>query len=55
MENKGIDALRSEHRRIDTEIQQEYAKNDPNDSRINELKRLKLRIKDQIVHVAGSA
>jgi hypothetical protein len=55
MENKGIDALRSEHRRIDTEIQQEYAKHDPDDARINELKRLKLRLKDQIVSVAGTA
>lgn len=55
MENRGIDALRSEHRRIDTEIQHEYAKNDPDDARINELKRLKLRLKDQIIGVAGSA
>jgi hypothetical protein len=55
METKGIDALRSEHLRIDNEIQQEYAKHDPDDARIAELKRIKLRIKDQIVSVAGSA
>ncbi|MBM3508235.1 MAG: DUF465 domain-containing protein [Alphaproteobacteria bacterium] len=55
MEQKSIDALRSEHRRIDDAIQHEYANHDPDDARIAELKRLKLRIKDQIVSVAGSA
>ncbi len=50
METKRIDTLKSEHRKLDTQIQLEYRKHDPNDARIAELKRLKLRLKDQIVH-----
>lgn len=55
METKPVDALKSEHRRLDDEIQLEYAKHDRDDAHLNELKRQKLRLKDQIAHVSGSA
>ena len=52
---QSIESLKVEHRSIDREIQREYAKFDPDDAHINELKRRKLRIKDLISSAGGSA
>lgn len=52
---KSIESLKVEHRNIDREIQREYAKSDPDDAHITELKRRKLRIKDLINGAEGSA
>ncbi len=52
---KSIESLKVEHRSIDREIQHEYAKSDPDDAHIGELKRRKLRIKDMINGAEGSA
>lgn len=55
MEKQSIDVLQSEHRRLDNELHQEYGKRPPDDVRIADLKRHKLRLKDQIANVADSA
>jgi hypothetical protein len=52
---KSIESLKVEHRSIDREIQREYAKSDPDDAHIGELKRRKLRIKDMLSQAGGSA
>jgi len=43
-----IESLRERHATLDTAISQETQRPHPNESRIHELKREKLRIKDQI-------
>lgn len=52
---KSIESLKVEHRNIDREIQHEYAKSEPDDAHIGELKRRKLRIKDILNGAEGSA
>jgi hypothetical protein len=47
-----LQALRSRHEQLEEEIQQEQARPHPDDSHIAELKREKLRLKDEIERLA---
>jgi len=46
-----IEALRTRHRSLDTEINREAHQLHPDDKRIADLKRKKLHIKDELVHL----
>jgi hypothetical protein len=43
-----VESLRAKHASLESQIQQEEARPRPDDTLINELKRQKLRIKDEI-------
>jgi hypothetical protein len=43
-----VESLRAKHASLETQIQQEEARPRPDDALIHELKRQKLRIKDEI-------
>jgi hypothetical protein len=46
-----IETLRTRHRSLDTEINREAHQLHPDDKRIADLKRKKLHIKDELVHL----
>jgi len=48
MDGERLEALKAEHRRLEQEIEQEYARPAPDDTHLSELKRRKLFVKDQI-------
>lgn len=48
-----IHSLRAKHAALEQEIDEEVHRPLPNDLRLSELKREKLRIKDEIVHLGG--
>lgn len=47
-----VDALKAKHADLDRLIAEEESRPRPDEARITELKRQKLRIKDEIVHLA---
>ena len=46
-----LDSLKAKHTDLETLIEQEEARPRPDENKINELKRQKLRIKDEIAHL----
>lgn len=48
-----LDSLRAKHASLERAIQEEIQRPLPNDFRLSELKREKLRIKDEIVQLGG--
>lgn len=48
MDTSRIESLKGEHRRLEQEIEEEYARVAPDDIHLTELKRRKLLLKDQI-------
>ena len=48
MQKKDAEALAQEHKRLKASIEEEYSRPNPDALRVAELKRRKLRIKDQI-------
>lgn len=48
-----VEALKAEHARLEAELETAYASKAPDEAHIAELKRLKLRIKDQIALLGG--
>ena len=48
-----IDSLRAKHATLEQEIEDEHHRPLPDDLRLSELKREKLRIKDQIAQLQG--
>lgn len=53
MEETDIAALQQEHKRLKGQIEEESARLVPDETRLAELKRHKLRIKDQIAATGG--
>lgn len=49
-----IEALRAKHAKLESEIDDEFHRPMPDDAHIAELKREKLRIKDEISRIAGT-
>ena len=50
-----IESLREQHRSLDAELEEESHRPAPDSARITELKREKLRIKDQIAAMEAAA
>ncbi|NIR74248.1 MAG: DUF465 domain-containing protein [Gemmatimonadetes bacterium] len=48
-----IDSLRAKHASLEKAIEEENQRPHPDDFRLSQLKREKLRVKDQIYHLAG--
>ena len=48
MQKKDAEALAQEHKRLKASIEEEYSRPNPDALRVAELKRRKLRIKDQV-------
>lgn len=48
-----IQALRQRHAALDAQIEEENQRPHPDDDRITQLKRQKLRIKDEIVQISS--
>jgi len=48
-----IESLRDEHRQLEEKIDEELQRPIPDTIRVQELKRLKLRIKDEIAKLSG--
>ena len=53
--NADFDELKTQHQELEAAIDQELARPSPDDLRLNELKRQKLRIKDELAHHQPSA
>ena len=53
MEETDIHALTEEHQRLEDSIKEEYARPAPDELRLAEMKRRKLRIKDRIAALGG--
>ena len=53
MEDDDAAALKQEHERLEESIEEEHARPVPDALRVAELKRRKLRIKDQIASLEG--
>lgn len=49
-----IDSLRAEHRQLEEKIDEEMQRPIPDTIRVQELKRLKLRIKDEIAKLSSA-
>lgn len=47
-ENPKIDSLREQHAQIEAKLEDEFSRPHPDDMSVSELKREKLRIKDEI-------
>jgi hypothetical protein len=50
-EQDRIESLKHLHRELDTQIQTESTRPHPNELLVNQLKRKKLKIKDELVHL----
>jgi hypothetical protein len=46
-----IDSLKNQHRNLDTKIQTENSRLHPDDAVVAQLKRQKLKIKDELAHL----
>lgn len=54
-EDGQIESLRDEHKQLEAELDAEMQRPIPNTLRVQELKRQKLRIKDEIAKLSGAA
>ena len=54
MGHKPVDALKAEHDQLKAEIEAAYGRDTRDEAHIGELKRRKLRIKDQIAQLEGA-
>ena len=54
MGHKPVDALKAEHDQLKAEIEAAYGRDARDEAHIGELKRRKLRIKDQIAQLEGA-